>query len=61
MKLFDRYQSNFHIFHCNKLSPLNFWSLERIVREGIPDDIVAASYLGVFDMVWLTRLSTDEF
>ena len=25
------------VFHCSKLSPLNFCSLESIVSDGIPD------------------------
>lgn len=25
------------VFHCNKFSPLNFCSLESIVRESVPD------------------------
>ena len=29
------------IFHCSRLSPLNFCSSDSIVREGISDDIVA--------------------
>lgn len=27
------------IFHCNRFSPLNFCSSERIVNDGVPDDI----------------------
>jgi hypothetical protein len=27
------------MFHLNRLSPLNFCSSERIVRDAVPDDI----------------------
>ena len=30
-------------FHVIRLSPLNFWSSESIVKEGVPDDISASS------------------
>ena len=29
------------VVHLSRLSPLNFCSSERIVRDGIPDDMVA--------------------